>query len=70
MSTTTLLDVSDDVTALTHDGITARRAVFPVPWVDRMHADVMAAFDEARSRDGGPSAGVPSGGTSSCTPSS
>jgi len=53
VSTTSLLDVSDDVTALTHDGITARRAAFPVPWVDRMHADVMAAFEEARSRDGG-----------------
>ena len=70
MSTTTLLDVSDDVTALANDGITARRAAFPVPWVDRMHADVVAAFDEPRSRDGDAIGRDPSGGASSCTPSS
>ena len=47
------VDVTGDVQALEHDGITARRGAFPVPWVDRMHEDVLAAFADARSRDGG-----------------
>lgn len=47
------VDVSADVDALVRSGITARRGAFPVPWVDRMHADVLAAFADARSRDGG-----------------
>ena len=53
MTSTAVLDVADDVHAIEHDGITSRRAVFPVPWVDRMHRDVMTAFEEARSREGG-----------------
>lgn len=52
-TTTQPLDLTDDLEALRVGGITARRAAFPVPWVDRMHEDVMAAFADARSRDGG-----------------
>ena len=53
MTSTDILQVTDDVAALERDGITSHRGAFPVDWVDRMHADVMAAFHEARSRDGG-----------------
>lgn len=52
-TTTQPLDLTDDLEALRVGGITARRAAFPVAWVDRMHEDVMAAFADARSRDGG-----------------
>ena len=53
MPITAPLTVADDVRALTRSGITARSAAFPVPWVDRLHDDVMTAFDEARSREDG-----------------
>lgn len=42
-----------DLAALTRDGIIAHRAAFDVAWVDRLHLDVLAAFEEARSRAGG-----------------
>jgi hypothetical protein len=45
--------VTDDVRAIERSGITSRRGAFPVPWVDRMHEDVMAAFADARSREHG-----------------
>ena len=41
------------LTALVERGITAAHGVLPLPVVDRLHADVMAAFEEARSREGG-----------------
>lgn len=41
------------VDALYGDGITARRGAFGVEWVDRLNADVLAAFEEARGREGG-----------------
>ncbi|CAL9611932.1 hypothetical protein SUDANB106_05664 [Streptomyces sp. enrichment culture] len=47
------VDVAADVSALYEDGITARRGAFPVPWVDRLHEDVEAAFEEALARPGG-----------------
>jgi hypothetical protein len=47
------LTVLDDVHAIEQSSITSRRGAFPVPWVDRMHDDVMAAFADARSRDQG-----------------
>lgn len=46
-------DVLDQVRALSSSGITAQAGAFPVPWVDRMHADVLAAFQEARARESG-----------------
>lgn len=46
-------DVADAVLDLEQGGITARRGAFPVPWVDRMHQDVMTAFEDARSREEG-----------------
>lgn len=39
--------------ALYTDGIVAERGAFAVDWVDRLAADVDAAYDEARGRDGG-----------------
>ena len=42
-----------DLAALTRDGIIAHRAAFDVAWVDRLHLDVLGAFEEARRRDGG-----------------
>ena len=42
-----------DVEALSRDGIIAHRAAFDVAWVDRLHRDVLDAFEEARNRDGG-----------------
>lgn len=35
------------------DGITALRGAFGLDWVDRLHEDVLTAFDGARGRDGG-----------------
>lgn len=35
------------------DGITARRGAFTPDWADAMREDIEAAFDEARSREGG-----------------
>lgn len=46
-------DVTAAVDSLGTSGITALSRAFPVAWVDRMHEDVMAAFADARSRDGG-----------------
>lgn len=54
MSTTTAPQrVDDDVVELEREGITSNRGAFPVPWVDRMHDDVMAAFADARTREHG-----------------
>ena len=54
MSTTSApLRVADELVDLERKGITARRSAFPVAWVDQMHSDVMAAFDDARSRESG-----------------
>jgi ectoine hydroxylase-related dioxygenase (phytanoyl-CoA dioxygenase family) len=41
------------VEALQADGIVARREAFPRAWGERLHADILAAFEEARSREGG-----------------
>ena len=41
------------VDALYGDGIIARKGAFDVEWVDRLNADVMAAFHEARGRERG-----------------
>lgn len=41
------------VEALYGDGITARKGAFPTAWVDRLNEDVLAAFEEARQREGG-----------------
>ncbi len=45
--------VLDDVRAIEESSITSRQGAFPVPWVDQMHEEVMAAFADARSRDHG-----------------
>ena len=42
-----------DVSGLYTDGIIACRGAFSPEWADRMHEDVMAAFEEARGREGG-----------------
>ncbi|MGW5030661.1 phytanoyl-CoA dioxygenase family protein [Streptomyces nigra] len=47
------VDVRPDVEALYGDGITARKGAFSVAWADRLREDVVAAFEEARSRPGG-----------------
>ena len=41
------------VDGLYGDGIIARKGAFPTAWVDRLNADVLAAFEEARGREGG-----------------
>ncbi|WP_353951495.1 phytanoyl-CoA dioxygenase family protein [Knoellia sp. S7-12] len=43
----------DDLEQLSREGIVARRGAFDVAWVDRLHSDVLAAFEEARHREGG-----------------
>jgi len=53
VSTMPALDVAGHVDDLGRDGITACRGAFDVPWVDRLHDDVMAAFGQARAREGG-----------------
>ncbi|GAB2468745.1 phytanoyl-CoA dioxygenase family protein [Jatrophihabitans fulvus] len=45
--------MSDDVATLRRDGITAKKAAFPVELIDEVRADVETAFAEARSREGG-----------------
>src|SRR5688572_16431831 len=40
-------------TEIYRDGITACRGAFPPEWADAMREDIEAAFDEARSREGG-----------------
>jgi len=51
--TTTSPAVPAELTELLRDGISALPGAFPVPWVDRMHADVLAAFEDARGRESG-----------------
>ena len=41
------------VEALYGDGITARKGAFSTAWVDQLNDDVLAAFEEARQREGG-----------------
>src|SRR4051795_9438455 len=41
------------VEALYGDGIVARKGAFSRDWVDQLNADVLAAFEEARQREGG-----------------
>jgi hypothetical protein len=41
------------VEALYGDGITARKGAFPTAWADQLNEDVLAAFEEARQREGG-----------------
>lgn len=43
----------DTLSLLRTDGIVARKGAFAPAWVDEVHDDVMAAFDEARGREGG-----------------
>lgn len=43
----------DDVATLARDGIVARRSAFTPQWADDLAADVFAAFDDARTREGG-----------------
>ena len=51
--TTQEVDVTDDVATLVADGVVARRGAFSREWAAAMGEDVMAAFEEARSREGG-----------------
>lgn len=39
--------------AISVDGITARKGAFSPEWADRMHEDIMVAFEEAISRENG-----------------
>ncbi|HSH21713.1 MAG TPA: hypothetical protein VK992_03735, partial [Candidatus Caenarcaniphilales bacterium] len=48
-----LTGVAKDVSVLQRDGIVGRKSVFPREWVEQLRADMMAAFEEARSREGG-----------------
>ncbi|SEP94303.1 phytanoyl-CoA dioxygenase family protein [Microlunatus flavus] len=41
------------VEGLYGDGIVALKSAFSVEWVDRLNADVLAAFHDARQREGG-----------------
>jgi hypothetical protein len=47
------LDVDDIRRRLHTDGIVARKGAFAREWVQRLREDIDAAFEEARSRDGG-----------------
>jgi hypothetical protein len=47
------LDVTREVESLYADGITARKGAFTTEWVDRLHEDIEAAFQEALTRPGG-----------------
>ncbi|WP_193614512.1 phytanoyl-CoA dioxygenase family protein [Nocardioides lijunqiniae] len=57
MTTTAALDVPIDTDAISSaiqtDGITAAKQAFSREWVEQLREDVEAAFDEARSREGG-----------------
>ncbi|MGJ7441064.1 phytanoyl-CoA dioxygenase family protein [Aquipuribacter sp. MA13-6] len=53
MTAPTSPELAQAVADLARDGITARRGAFDPAWADRMHDDVMAAFEEARGREGG-----------------
>ena len=46
-------EAREAVEALYGDGIVARKGAFPVEWVDQLNSDVLAAFEEARQREGG-----------------
>ena len=46
-------DVAADVEALYRDGIVARKGAFARDFVERLREDMMAAFDEARTREHG-----------------
>jgi hypothetical protein len=48
-----LSDVSDDVDVLLRDGIVGRKGAFDRAWIERMRADVMAAYEEAIARPHG-----------------
>lgn len=48
-----LTGVAKDVSVLQRDGIVGRKSVFPREWVEQLRADMMAAFEEARSRERG-----------------
>lgn len=52
-TTSTPLEVADDVTTLLTDGIVGHRNAFPVRLIDELRADVETAYAEARSRPGG-----------------
>ena len=41
------------VDGLYGDGIIARKGAFPRTWVSELHEDVLAAFEDARQREGG-----------------
>lgn len=41
------------VEALYTDGIVARKGAFSAAWADQLNADVLAAFEDARQREGG-----------------
>lgn len=47
------LDVDEIRHKLHTDGIVARKGAFPREWVQRLREDIDAAFEEARSREGG-----------------
>ncbi len=51
--TTEALDVSADVSTLMTDGVVGRRGAFSREWAAAMGEDIMAAFEEARPREGG-----------------
>src|SRR3954469_25975344 len=46
-------DVSDDVATLLQDGVVGHRGAFSREWAAAMGEDIMTAFEEARSREGG-----------------
>jgi hypothetical protein len=52
-STDALFDVDEIRRGLETDGIIARKGAFSRAWVQELREDVDAAFEEARSRDGG-----------------
>jgi len=52
-TTETGFDVDEVVHGLHTDGVVARRGAFSQDWVQQVRADIDAAFDEARSREGG-----------------
>ena len=57
MTSDTTDEVQFDVDEIRHkletDGIIARKGAFPRQWVQQLREDVDAAFEEARSREGG-----------------
>lgn len=46
-------DVAGIMGGLYGDGIIGLKGAFPRPWVERMHEDILALFDEARKVPGG-----------------